>query len=95
MLQAIAGGVTDLLLMITPIPTVLRLQMSRKAKAAVIAWFSIGIITLAMSIMRLISLLSQLSSSDTPWNMPDAMLWLYVILSALPCPIPSLPPPPP
>lgn len=76
-LQAIAGGVTDILLMITPIPTVLRLQMSRKAKAAVMAWFGVGIITLAMSIMRLISLLSQLSSSDTPWNMPDAMLWLY------------------
>lgn len=76
MLQAIAGGVTDILLMVTPIPIVLKLQMSRKAKTAVIAWFCVGIITLIMSIMRLVSLLAQLSSSDTPWNMPSAMLWL-------------------
>lgn len=73
-IQAIAGGVTDFLLMITPIPTVLGLQMSRKAKAAVIAWFGVGIITLIMSNMRLVSLLSQLSSGDTPWTMPEAML---------------------
>lgn len=76
MLQAAAGGVTDLLLMITPIPTVLRLQMSRKAKTAVIAWFFVGSITLGMSVMRLISLVPQLSSDDTPWTMPEAMLWL-------------------
>lgn len=75
-LQAIAGGVTDLLLMITPIPTVLRLHMSSKSKAAVIAWFGVGIITLIMSVMRLVSLLDQLSNGDTPWTMPDAMLWL-------------------
>lgn len=64
--------------MITPILTVLRLQMSGKAKAAVIAWFGVGVITLVISTMRLISLLSQLPSSDTPWNMTDAMLWMYV-----------------
>lgn len=78
MLQAIAGGVTDLLLMITPIPTILGLQMSRKAKAGVIAWFGVGLITLAMSVMRLVSLLGQLHSSDIPWLMPEAMLWVYV-----------------
>ncbi|KAE9969553.1 hypothetical protein EG327_010576 [Venturia inaequalis] len=78
LLQAIAGGVTDLLLMITPIPTILGLQMSRKAKAGVIAWFGVGLITLAMSVMRLVSLLGQLHSSDIPWLMPEAMLWVAV-----------------
>lgn len=77
-LQAIAGGVTDLLLMVIPIPTVLGLQMARKAKAGVIAWLCMGLITLAMSVMRLVSLLGQLNSSDIPWLMPEAMLWVYV-----------------
>lgn len=77
-LQAITGGVTDFLLMINPIPTVLGLQMSAKHKAALIAWFGIGTITLAAAIMRTISLLSMIDSSDTPWTMADAMLWLVV-----------------
>ncbi|ETS83496.1 hypothetical protein PFICI_05372 [Pestalotiopsis fici W106-1] len=77
-LQAITGGVTDLLLMVNPIPTVLGLQMSTKHKAALIAWFGIGTITLATAVMRAISLLSMISSSDTPWTMADAMLWLVV-----------------
>ncbi|KAI0177527.1 hypothetical protein BJ166DRAFT_600097 [Pestalotiopsis sp. NC0098] len=77
-LQAITGGVTDFLLMINPIPTVLGLQMSTKYKAALIAWFGIGTITLAAAIMRTISLLSMIDSSDTPWTMADAMLWLVV-----------------
>lgn len=76
MLQAIAGGVTDLLLMIQPIFTILGLQMSRKHKAALIAWFGIGVITLVAAVMRLVSLLSMIDSSDTPWTMGEAMLWL-------------------
>ncbi|KAH6658352.1 hypothetical protein BKA67DRAFT_656549 [Truncatella angustata] len=78
MLQAIAGGVTDLLLMVQPIPTVLRLHMSKKHKAALVAWFGIGIITLAAAVMRLVSLLSMIDSPDVPWTMADAMLWLVV-----------------
>ncbi|KAI1861312.1 uncharacterized protein JN550_010991 [Neoarthrinium moseri] len=78
MLQAITGGVTDLLLMIQPIPTVIGLQLSAKRKAGLIAWFGIGTITLAAAVMRLISLLSMINSADTPWTMADAMLWLVV-----------------
>ncbi|KAI1074747.1 hypothetical protein F5B20DRAFT_425452 [Whalleya microplaca] len=78
LLQAIAGGVTDLLLMIQPIPTILGLNMSGKQKAGLIAWFGIGTVTLAAACMRLKSLLSMLTSMDTPWNMADAMLWLTV-----------------
>ncbi|KAK8066072.1 hypothetical protein PG997_012819 [Apiospora hydei] len=78
LLQAIAGGVTDFLLMLHPIPTVLGLQMSAKRKAALLAWFGIGTITLAAAIMRLHSLLSMITNPDTPWTMADAMLWLVV-----------------
>ncbi|KAK8058962.1 hypothetical protein PG994_009410 [Apiospora phragmitis] len=78
LLQAIAGGVTDLLLMLHPIPTVLGLQMSAKHKAALLAWFGIGTVTLAAAIMRLHSLLSMVTSPDTPWTMADAMLWLVI-----------------
>ncbi|KAK8034767.1 hypothetical protein PG993_009762 [Apiospora rasikravindrae] len=78
LLQAIAGGVTDFLLMLHPIPTVLGLQMSVKRKAALLAWFGIGTITLAAAIMRLRSLLSMVTNPDTPWTMADAMLWLVV-----------------
>ncbi|KAH9897447.1 hypothetical protein F4778DRAFT_793540 [Xylariomycetidae sp. FL2044] len=76
LLQAVAGGVTDLLLMLQAIPIVLGLNMSPKHKAAVIAWFCIGFVTLAAAIMRLVSLLSMLSSANTPWTMAEAMLWL-------------------
>ncbi|KAK6850174.1 hypothetical protein PG995_014007 [Apiospora arundinis] len=78
LLQAVAGGVTDFLLMLHPIPTVLGLQMSKKHKAALLAWFGIGTITLVAAIMRLVSLLSMITSSDTPWTMANAMLWLVV-----------------
>ncbi|KAK8100597.1 hypothetical protein PG999_010971 [Apiospora kogelbergensis] len=78
LLQAIAGGITDLLLMLHPIPTVLGLQMSKKHKAALLAWFGIGTITLVAAIMRLVSLLSMITSADVPWTMANAMLWLVV-----------------
>ncbi|KAK7966993.1 uncharacterized protein PG986_001270 [Apiospora aurea] len=68
LLQAIAGGVTDFLLMLHPIPTVLGLQMSAKRKAALLAWFGIGTITLCR----------RRHAPDTPWTMADAMLWLVV-----------------
>ncbi|KAK7935419.1 hypothetical protein PG985_000914 [Apiospora marii] len=78
LLQAIAGGVTDLLLMLQPMPTVLGLQISAGRKAALLAWFGLGTVTLAAAIMRLLSLLSMTADPDTPWTMADAMLWLVV-----------------
>ncbi|KAI0007174.1 hypothetical protein F4779DRAFT_523551 [Xylariaceae sp. FL0662B] len=78
LLQAITGGVTDLLLMLQPIPTVLGLNMSNKQKAGLLAWFGIGTVTLAAACMRLKSLLSMLTSMDTPWTMAEAMLWLVI-----------------
>ncbi|KAK8136651.1 hypothetical protein PG984_004591 [Apiospora sp. TS-2023a] len=80
LLQAIAGGVTDLLLMLHPLPAVLGLQrpMSAQRKSALLAWFGLGTVTLAAAVMRLLSLLSVISDPDTPWTMPEAMLWLVV-----------------
>lgn len=78
MLQAVMGGVTDIMLMVLPLPIVLRLQMSWKQKAAVGAWFGTGIITLIAALARLWILVPTMKKTDTTFVLADGTLWLIV-----------------
>lgn len=78
MLQAIMGGITDILLMVLPIPTIISLQMSWKQKAALLCWFGTGLLTLGAAIARLIVLIPSLKDSDTTWILSQGTLWLIV-----------------
>lgn len=78
MLQAVMGGVTDIMLMVLPLPIVLCLQMSWKQKAAVGAWFGTGIVTLIAAVARLWILMPTLKKTDTTFVLADGTLWLIV-----------------
>lgn len=78
MLQAIMGGVTDILLMVLPLPTIIGLQMSWKYKIALLCWFGTGLLTLGAAIARLIVLIPSLKDSDTTWILGPGTLWLIV-----------------
>ncbi|KAK9416630.1 putative Integral membrane protein [Seiridium unicorne] len=78
MLQAVMGGITDLLLMVLPIQTVVGLQMSLKYKFALLCWFGTGLITLGAALARLVVLVPALQDSDTTWVLGPGTLWLIV-----------------
>lgn len=78
MLQAIMGGVTDIALMLLPLPIILRLQMSWKQKLALVAWFGTGLITLGAAVARLVILIPSLKNTDTTFVLAQGTLWLIV-----------------
>ncbi|KAF9874988.1 hypothetical protein CkaCkLH20_07682 [Colletotrichum karsti] len=78
MLQAIMGGVTDIMLMALPLPTIYQLQMSWKQKAALVAWFGTGLITLGAAVARLVILIPSLKNQDTTFVLAQGTLWLIV-----------------
>ena len=78
MLQAIMGGVTDIILMVLPLPIIIRLQMSRKHKIALIGWFGTGLITLGAAVARLVILIPSLKNPDTTFVLAQGTLWLIV-----------------
>ncbi|KAH9883544.1 hypothetical protein F4778DRAFT_766190 [Xylariomycetidae sp. FL2044] len=78
MLQAVMGGVTDILLMALPLPTILGLQMPWKHKMALLCWFGTGLLTLGVAIARLIILNPSLRNSDTTCVLAQGKLWLIV-----------------
>lgn len=78
MLQAIMGGVTDVMLMVLPLPIILRLQMSWKQKAGLVAWFGTGLLTLGAAVARLVILIPSLDNADTTFVLAEGTLWLIV-----------------
>jgi HAMP domain-containing protein len=76
--QAAFGSVTDLMLLLLPIPTVVGLQMSTRQKFGLLGLFAIGSITLITSIVRLVLLLPSLSNPDQSWSLAEGCLWVIV-----------------
>ncbi|KAF5580720.1 uncharacterized protein FSUBG_13324 [Fusarium subglutinans] len=81
--QAAFGCITDVMLLVLPIPTVIGLQMSARQKLGLVGLFAIGSITLITSIVRLVLLLPSLSNPDQSWSLAEGCLWVYVIYSLL------------
>ncbi|KAF2844357.1 hypothetical protein T440DRAFT_410368 [Plenodomus tracheiphilus IPT5] len=75
---AVIGIVTDLLLILIPIPTIWGLQMPTKQKIGLTAMFGVGSITMVTSIIRLVILLPSLTSMDQPWVIGEGTLWINV-----------------
>jgi hypothetical protein len=81
--QAALGSITDVMLLVLPIPTVIGLQMRWRQKLGLLGMFGIGSVTLVTSIVRLVVLLPSLSSLDQTWALADSCLWMYVGISPL------------
>ncbi|KAK7408448.1 hypothetical protein QQX98_009375 [Neonectria punicea] len=76
--QAAFGCVTDLMLLLLPVPTIVGLQMSTRQKFGLLAMFGIGSITLITSIVRLVLLLPSLSNPDQSWSLAEGCLWVII-----------------
>jgi hypothetical protein len=74
--QAAFGCVTDLMLLLLPIPTIVGLQMSTRQKFGLVGLFAIGSITLITYIARLVLLLPSLSNPDQSWSLAEGCLWV-------------------
>lgn len=74
--QAAFGCVTDLMLLMLPIPTVVGLQMSTRQKVGLLGMFAIGSITLITSIVRLVLLLPAIENPDQSWSLAEGCLWV-------------------
>lgn len=74
--QAAFGSVTDLLLMIVPVPTLIGLQMNKRKKWGLVGFFGVGSITFITSIVRLVLLLPTTTSLDQPWALSRGCVWV-------------------
>ncbi|KAF3940645.1 hypothetical protein ABW19_dt0200267 [Dactylella cylindrospora] len=86
--------VTDVLVLLLPIPTILKLQMPTRQKFSLIAVFTLGIVAPLSAILRLVYIQKATLSWDASWWCLE--LWIYTCLEthvAIVCAsIPSLKP---
>ncbi|KAM6512932.1 hypothetical protein FSOLCH5_010624 [Fusarium solani] len=75
---AALGIASDLLLLVMPMPMIMRLQMPPRQKAGLVLLFGIGSATLVTSVVRLILLMPILTTTDTTWVISSAVVWIYV-----------------
>ncbi|PYI00339.1 hypothetical protein BO78DRAFT_268904, partial [Aspergillus sclerotiicarbonarius CBS 121057] len=80
---------TDLLVLAIPLPLLYRLQMSRFKKVTLISVFGLGVVTCAISALR-ISVLSTMNFADITYTLPRANIFsgiepcLAVTLTSVP-----------
>ncbi|KAF4992244.1 hypothetical protein FGRMN_7274 [Fusarium graminum] len=75
---AALGIGTDLILLVMPLPMILRLQMPRRQKAGLVVLFIIGSATLVTSVVRLVLLVPVVDAHDYTWALSSAIIWIYV-----------------
>ncbi|KAH7124762.1 hypothetical protein EDB81DRAFT_872415 [Dactylonectria macrodidyma] len=75
---AALGILTDLVLLVMPIPMIVRLQMPSPQKTGLILLFIIGSATLVTSIVRMVLLLPILRDGDVTWAISGAVVWIFV-----------------
>ncbi|KAF2197508.1 hypothetical protein GQ43DRAFT_402891 [Delitschia confertaspora ATCC 74209] len=82
---------TDLVIIILPMPVIRRLNLAKKQKGALIGIFAVGGFVCIVSILRLQSLISISNSWDPTYDNPPAATWssvetnVGIICSCLPC----------
>ncbi|KAM0232664.1 hypothetical protein ACHAP5_010671 [Fusarium lateritium] len=81
---AILGIVSDLILLVMPLPMILRLQMPRRQKAGLVVLFVIGSATLVTSVVRLVLLVPFVSADDYTWVLSSAIVWMRFFLHVAP-----------
>lgn len=73
---AALGVVTDVLIILIPIPMVIKLHMSRAKKVGLLVMFTIGSATVITSIVRLVLLITILGDVDQPWGGGPVSVWM-------------------
>ncbi|KAI9154744.1 hypothetical protein HJFPF1_07301 [Paramyrothecium foliicola] len=75
---AVANIVSDCVLFVIPIPTIVKLKMPLAQKIGAGIMFGVGSVTVATSIVRMVYLPSLLGSLDIPWVAAPANVWSFV-----------------
>ncbi|GKU00284.1 integral membrane protein [Fusarium langsethiae] len=70
------GIFSDLILLVMPLPMVLRSQIPRRQKAGLIVLFAIGSATLVTSVIRLVLLVPIFGAVDVSWIISGAIVWV-------------------
>ncbi|CAN9245055.1 unnamed protein product [Alternaria alternata] len=78
MATAVLNMATDILLLILPIPMVVKLQMPRAQKAGLICIFGVGSLTCITSAVRLALLFPMLQTIDQTWAIVMPGIWMQV-----------------
>ncbi|KAK7424003.1 hypothetical protein QQZ08_008827 [Neonectria magnoliae] len=69
---------SDLVLLVPPIPMIVRLKVPPRQKAGLILLFTIGSATLVTSVVRMVLLMPILHHSDVTWVIASAIIWIFV-----------------
>ncbi|RJE18980.1 hypothetical protein PHISCL_08688 [Aspergillus sclerotialis] len=75
---AVFNIVTDLALIVLPVPVVITLQMPRIQKIGLLVLFTIGCATFVTSIVRLVALVESQKSSDATFALAWPELWIRI-----------------
>ncbi|TLD32550.1 hypothetical protein E2P81_ATG05526 [Venturia nashicola] len=75
--------ITDMMVLLLPIPMVLRLQMVRSRKIMLILLFSVGSITCITSAVRVALLPPMLTTKDASWDTVYPSLWILIEASLI------------
>ncbi|KAK5797950.1 hypothetical protein VI817_004241 [Penicillium citrinum] len=75
---AVTNIITDIALILFPVPLVLGLQMPRIQKIGLLGMFVVGCATLITSILRLTTLITYLKATDVTYQLAPSQLWIYV-----------------
>ncbi|KAF5539722.1 integral membrane protein PTH11 [Fusarium napiforme] len=75
---AALGILSDLILLIMPLPMILQLQMPRRQKVGLVVLFVIGSATLVTSVVRLVLLVPIVDANDYTWVLSSAVVWIFV-----------------
>ncbi|KAF1928847.1 uncharacterized protein M421DRAFT_420080 [Didymella exigua CBS 183.55] len=78
MATAVLNMATDIMLLLLPIPMIIKLQMSRVQKAGLICIFGVGSATCVTSGVRLFLLFPMLKTIDLTWAIVTPGIWILI-----------------
>ncbi|QDS72191.1 hypothetical protein FKW77_004981 [Venturia effusa] len=75
--------ITDIMVLLLPIPMVLSLQMARSRKVVLVLLFSVGSLTCVTSAVRVALLPPMLTTKDASWDTVYPSLWILIEASLI------------
>ncbi|KAM5528463.1 hypothetical protein FOXYSP1_18944 [Fusarium oxysporum f. sp. phaseoli] len=76
---SIPNIITDIFIILLPLPSVIKLQLPILQKVAIVFIFTLGVFVTIISIIRLVFILNlDLKSPDVTWNISNSLIWSSV-----------------
>ncbi|MCJ1270947.1 hypothetical protein MMC22_010846 [Lobaria immixta] len=75
---AVSNIVTDLFILVIPIPMVIKLKIPMQQKIGLASMFAVGSLTFITSVIRLVTLKPLLTSPDQTWVVVTPAIWIVI-----------------